>query len=69
MNEAKSRWLGVEEVYTKSTLKLYWLAKDGTGEEIYVRSVQGEQSVKLLFRLRAGSAGLLEDKKGCVIAE
>ena len=28
-----------EEVYTKSTLKWYRLAKDDTGVEIYVRSV------------------------------
>ena len=52
-----------EEVYIKSTLKCYELAKDGTGEEGYVRSVQGQESVRLLFRLRTGSAGLLEDKK------
>ena len=30
-----------------------------------VRSVQGQESVRLLFRLRTGSAGLLEDKKIC----
>ena len=36
-----------------------------TGVEKYVRSVQGQESVRLLFRLRTGSAGLLEDKKRC----
>ena len=30
-----------------------------------MRSVQGQESVRLLFRLRTGSAGLLEDKKSC----
>ena len=33
--------------------------------ERYVRSVQGQESVRLLFRQRTGSAGLLEDKKRC----
>ena len=32
-----------------------------------MRSVQGQESVRLLFRLRSGSAGLLEDKKRCRI--
>ena len=30
-----------------------------------VKSVQGQVSVRLLFKLRTGSAGLLEDKKSC----
>ena len=30
-----------------------------------MRSVQDQESVRLLFRLRTGSAGLLEDKKSC----
>ena len=30
-----------------------------------MRSVQGQGSVRLLFRLRTGSAGFLEDKKIC----
>ena len=54
-----------EEVYTKSTLEWNRLAKMALGLERYVRSVKGQQSLKLLFRLRAGSAGLLEDKKTC----
>ena len=52
-----------EEVYKKSTIEMVRLAKDGTGVERYVRSVQGQESVRLLLRLRTGSAGLLEDKK------
>ena len=46
-------------------LRINWyrLAKDNTGVERYVRSVQGQESVRLLFRLRTGSARLLEDKK------
>ena len=31
--------------------------------ERYLRSVQVQEVVRLLFRLRTGSAGLLEDKK------
>ena len=54
-----------EEVYTKNTLKWFRLAKYDTGLERYVRSVQGQESVRLLFRLRTGSAGLMEDKKRC----
>ena len=30
-----------------------------------MRSVQGQESVRLLFRMSTGSAGLLEDKKRC----
>ena len=48
-----------EEIDTKSTLKWNRLAKDGTGVERYVRSVHGQGIMRLLFRLRTGSAGLL----------
>ena len=30
-----------------------------------MRLVQGQESERLLFRLRTGSAGLLEDKNSC----
>ena len=50
-------------MYTKSTMKWYRLAKDDTGVERYVRSVQGQKSVRLLFRPRTGSSELLEDRK------
>ena len=40
------------------------MAKDDTGVE-RCEVVQGQESVRLLFRLRTGSAGLLEDKKRC----
>ena len=43
-----------EEIYTKSTLKWYRLAKDNTGVERYIRSVQGQESLRLLFRQRTG---------------
>ena len=33
--------------------------------EWYVRSVQGQEVGRLLFRLRTGSAWLLEDKNRC----
>ncbi len=55
----------MEEVSSKSTLKWYKLAKNGAGVERYVRSVQGQEVVRLLFRLRTGLAGLLEDEKRC----
>ena len=55
----------VEEVSSKSTLKRYKLSKNGVGLERYVKSVQGQEVVSLLFRLRTDSAGLLEDKKKC----
>ena len=48
-------------------MKWYRLAKDGTGVERYVKLVQGQESVRLLFRQRTGSAGLLGDKKICRI--
>ena len=34
-----------EEIYTKSTLKWYRLAKDNTGVERYMMSGQGQESV------------------------
>ena len=42
------------ELYTKNTLKWYRLAKDNTGVERYIRSVQGQESLRLLFRQRTG---------------
>ena len=33
--------------------------------ESYLISVQGQEVLRLLFRLRTSSAGLLEDKKKC----
>ena len=50
-------------MYTKSTLKWYRLAKDDTGVKRYVRLVQGQEIVRLLFRPRTGSAGLFKAKK------
>ena len=41
------------------------MAKNGAGMERYLRSVQGQEVVRLLFRLKTGSAGLLEVKKRC----
>ena len=54
-----------EEISSKSTLKWFKLAKNGAGVERYLRSVQGLEVVRLLFRQRTSSAGLLEDKKRC----
>ncbi len=39
-----------EEVSSKSTLKWYTLAKNGAGMEKYLRSMQGQEIVRLLFR-------------------
>ena len=54
-----------EEVSSMNTLKWYKLAKNGAGVERYLRSVQGQEVVRLLFRLRTGLARLLRDKKSC----
>ena len=66
MNTIKTRnesnW---EEVYTKSTLKWYKLAKYSTEVARNVWWVQGQERMRLLFKLRTGSAGLLKDKKRC----
>ena len=48
----------MEEVCSKSTLKRYKLQRM---VERYLWSVLGQEDVKLLFRLRTGSAGLLEE--------
>ena len=53
-----------EEVSSKSILKWFKLAKNGAGMERY-GSVKSQEGVRLLFRLRTGSAGLLEDKNRC----
>ena len=52
-----------EEVSRKTTLKWHKLAKNGAGVERYLRSVQGQEIVKLMFILRTGSSGLLDYKK------
>ena len=52
-----------EKLYTKSTLKWYRLAKDDIGVERYMGWIQGQKSVRLLFRLRTGSGGLLEKNR------
>ncbi len=57
------RRTGKKKYITKSTLKWYRLAKDDV--ERYMRWVQREEIVRMPFRLRTGSAGLLEDKKRC----
>ena len=43
-----------------STLKWSMLAKNGVGMER-----KGQEGVRLLFRLRTGSASLLEENKIC----
>ena len=46
-----------EEVSSKSALKQI-VDKECAGMERYLKSVQGQEVVKLLFRLRTDSAGL-----------
>ena len=41
------------------------MAKNGAGLERYLAFVQNQDVVRLLFRLRTDSAGLLEDKEIC----
>ena len=57
----------VFEYYNTSYLytKMKWcrLAQDNTGVERYVQSVQDQEWMRLLFRKKIVSAGLLEDKK------
>ena len=55
----------VEEVSSKSTLSGLSWQRMVQAIESYLRSVQGQEVVRLLFRLRMHSAGLLEEKKRC----
>ena len=55
----------MEEISSKSTMKWNKLAKNGAGLERYLRSMQGQEVLRLLFSQRTGSAGLLVDKKRC----
>ena len=57
--------MGRKCVYEKHIEMNYRLAKDDTEVGRYMKSVQGQESVRLLFRLRTGLAGLLEGKKRC----
>ena len=52
-----------EEVEAMSSLRWYRAVKDTFGVEKYVASWEGYEVIRLRFRLRTGSAGLLEDKK------
>lgn len=55
-----------EEVESVSSLRWYRMAKDdGRSAERYVKSMQGQEGVRLRFRLRTGSAGLGHDKRRC----
>ena len=43
------------------------MGKNGAGVKRYLRSVHGQEVVRQLFRLRSGSARLLDDKKRCKV--
>ena len=43
----------------------YKAVKDVLGVEKYVASWEGHEAIRLRFRQRTGSAGLLEDKRRC----
>ena len=53
----------IEEVNTISSLRWYGLAKSSLATERYVKSVEDHEAVRLRFRLRSGSAGLLQEKR------
>ena len=50
---------------TISSLRWYGLAKYSLATERYVKSVEDHEAVRLRFRMRSGSAGLLQEKKRC----
>ena len=52
-----------EELGEKSSLKWYRLAKEKYGQEIHVKEFGSKGEVRLRFRLRTVSAGLLGDKE------
>ena len=52
-----------EEVEAMSSLRWYRAVKDVFGMEKYVASWEGHEAIRLRFRLRTGSVGLLEDKR------
>ena len=53
------------EVGGKSSFKWYRLAKEDFGQERYVKEFGSKGKVRLRFRLRTVSAGLLGDKERC----
>ena len=55
-----------EEVESKSSLRWYKLVKDDE-TEMYIRSLQRYQRVRLMIRLRIEPAGLFQDKMRCRI--
>ncbi len=57
------------EVGNKSSLCTYAQAKQTFGTETYTRVAVGHEAARLRFRLRTGSAGLLQDKKRCRMCE
>ena len=55
-----------EEVGEKSSLKRYRLAEEDFGQESYVKEFGSKGEVRLRFRLRTVSAGLLVTRRGVV---
>ncbi len=54
-----------EEVEGKSRRRWNRMVKEEDGLEQYTRSIVGQESLRLRFRLRSGSAGLMVDRKRC----
>ena len=54
-----------EEAEGKSNLKWYRLTKEDFGQEWYVKEFGSKGEVRLRFRLRMVSVGLLGDKERC----
>ena len=55
-----------EEVGEKSSLKWFRLAKEGFGQERYVKEFGSKGEARLRFRLRTVSAGLLVTRRRVV---
>ena len=66
-NGEKCEGLEGEGVESKNSLKSYRKRKDGCGAERYVRVQQGQEGLRLrlMFRLRSGSVGVVQNKKRC----
>ena len=56
---------GRKKYRAMSSLRWYRAVKGVLGVEKYVASWEGHEAIRLRFRQRTGSAGLLEDKRRC----
>ena len=54
-----------EKMRGKSSLKWYRFTKEEFGQERYMKELVSKREVRVIFRLRIVSAGLLDDKERC----